>query len=377
VYHSEDIFEACPELCGQPEAALEVIYTEYVVRTELGLAPCRSDFYGRFPPWREHLERQFALHDALQDALPHAPAGGLRRSPSLVAGRGDFDILMEIGRGRAGVVYMAWQKNLRRIVALKMLRGSASGRQALPAEAEALARLIHPNIVQIYERGEWEGNLFLVLEYVDGGSLTQCWLRAPQPARAAAALVETLTRAVQYAHERGVIHRDLRPGNILLTRDGVPKIVDFGLAKLHTTDSADLPGRILGTPSYMAPEQAQGNSDGVGPAADVYSLGAILYEALTGSPPYRGDTIEQTLTQVQTLEPVPPRALAPQVPADLEAICLRCLAKNPARRYASALALDEDLVRFLRGVPVQALSPGCSVPSAADPPAVTSRSMGR
>jgi serine/threonine-protein kinase len=283
-------------------------------------------------------------------------------SPANAVGQaiGGYEILGELGRGGMGVVYQARQARPGRLVALKMI---LAGRHAGPerrarflAEADAIARLQHAHIVQIYEVGEHEGLPFLSLEYLPGGSLARKLGGAPLPPLEAAALVEKLARAVQYAHEHGVVHRDLKPANVLFTEDGTPRVTDFGLAKQERPDLTSS-GAVLGTPSYMAPEQAAGDSRIVGPAADVYALGAILYECLTGRPPFRAATVLETLDQVRAQEPVPPRQLQPKVPRDVETICLKCLAKQPEQRYASAAALADDLQRFLQGAPVLACPP--------------------
>src|SRR5581483_7301280 len=288
--------------------------------------------------------------------------------PARVAG---YEILGELGRGGTGVVYRAQHLALGRLVALKMiLVGAHAGTRELDRfrrEAEAVARLAHPNVVQIYEVGEHGGLPFLALEFVDGGPLAQRLQGTPLSAKEAAQLVQTLARAMDYAHRHGVVHRDLKPGNVLLAsgateagRDAVPlsahvpKIADFGLAKQLGTESIQTQtGVVVGTPSYMAPEQARADKD-IGPAADVYALGAILYELLTGRPPFRAATPLDTVMQVLHEEPVPPRRLQPRVPADLETVCLKCLAKDPRQRYASALELAEDLRRFQAGEPIRA-----------------------
>jgi serine/threonine-protein kinase len=274
-----------------------------------------------------------------------------------------YQLLGEIGRGGMGVVYRARQVALGRVVALKMTApGPHTGPdERLPfcREARAVARLQHPNIVQIFEVGEVDGRPFFSLEFVDRGSLEQQLAGVPLPARRAAELVETLARAMHYAHRHRIVHRDLKPANVLLARDGTPKITDFGLAKLlDCWDTPTKPSQVLGTPSYMAPEQAAGRNQEVGPVTDVYALGAILYEAVTGRRPFQGPTIPDTLEQVRTRQPMPPRQLLPKVPRDLEAVCLKCLQKEPAQRYASALALGEDLRRFRAGEPVAARPTG-------------------
>jgi tetratricopeptide (TPR) repeat protein len=258
-----------------------------------------------------------------------------------------------------GVVYKARQRGLNRLVALKMIRGGSQARgdhvARFRVEAEAVAHVRHANILQIYDIGEAEGMPFVALELLDGGGLDERLAGNPQPGRAAAELMITLARAVHVAHVAGIIHRDLKPTNILYTSDGIPKITDFGLAKRIDSDAEHTQsGQIMGSPSYMAPEQARGDARKVGPAADVYALGAILYEMLTGRPPFKGETPIDTVRQVVETDPVAPSQLVPKVPRDLETICLKCLHKDPTRRYASADDLADDLTRYLRGEPIRA-----------------------
>jgi hypothetical protein len=253
------------------------------------------------------------------------------------------------------------------LVALKTVLAGASAEDLarFRSEAEAVARLQHPGIVQIFEVGEHDGRPFFALEYVHGGSLDQKLRGVPQPAYEAARLVETLARTIHAAHQRGIVHRDLKPANVLLAADGTPKITDFGLAKqLDSEARRTQSGAILGTPSYMAPEQAEGRSREISPATDVYALGAILYELLTGRPPFRGPTLLDTLEQVRSLEPVPPCHLQPKVPRDLETICLQAVNKDPARRYVSAAALADDLHRFLTGEPIAGRRPSIAAQAA-------------
>jgi serine/threonine protein kinase len=261
-----------------------------------------------------------------------------------------YEILKEIGRGGLGTVYEARDTTSGRLVAVKMLQDwgdSAQDRPSFLAEAEALARLQHPNIVQMHQLVEQGGHKLLFLEFVEGVELWQKLDGTPWPPDQAAELLETLARAMHHAHERGVVHRDLKPSNICITADGSPKVMDFGLAKLlDREDNRTGAGSVDGTASYMAPEQAAGNVHETGPAADVYSLGAILYELLTGRPPFKADTILDLLTMVQSENPVPPRVLQPALPRDLEAICLKCLQKDPRSRYATAGDLANDLSRF-------------------------------
>jgi len=270
-----------------------------------------------------------------------------------------YELLGVLGQGGMGVVYKARQRGLNRLVAVKMIRGDRPGRTNELArfriEAEAVARLRHPNIVQIFEIGETSGAPYVSLELLEGGSLAYRLAGTPQPGRAAAELVITLARAVHFAHDAGIIHRDLKPSNILFTEDGIPKIADFGLAKRLESDSRQTEtGQILGSPSYMAPEQARGHTRDVGPTADVYALGAILYEMLTGRPPFKGETPIETVRQVTDIDVVPPSRLVPRVARDLETICLHCLKKEQSRRYRSALALAEDLESFLGDRPIKA-----------------------
>jgi WD40 repeat protein len=277
-----------------------------------------------------------------------------------------YEILAEVGRGGMGVVYQARQTSLNRIVALKMIlagdHAGASQRARFRTEAEAVAKLQHPNIIQIFEIGEHNGLPYLSLEFVDGGSLAEQLDGTPQPAPQAAALVATLARAMHAAHQRSIVHRDLKPANVLLQVEGAetlgwgtPKITDFGLAKkLEDSSGLTATGAVLGTPSYMAPEQAGGQNEAIGPAADIYALGAILYELLTGRPPFKATTPLDTLMQVVSKEPVPPSRLNSGVPRDLETVCLKCLEKDPRKRYGSALALAHDLQLYLDDKPILA-----------------------
>jgi tRNA A-37 threonylcarbamoyl transferase component Bud32 len=268
-----------------------------------------------------------------------------------------YEILAELGRGGMGVVYKARHSRLNRVVALKMiLSGAHAGADDLArfkTEAEAIARLQHPNIVHIHEVGEHQGLPYLSLEFCPG-SLDRKLNGTPLPPAEAASLVEALARAMHAAHQAHVVHRDLKPANVLLAADGTPKVTDFGLAKKLDEAGRTASGAVMGTPSYMAPEQAGGRSRDIGPAADVYALGAILYECLTGRPPFKAATSLDTLMQVVADEPVPPRQLQSRTPRDLETVCLKCLHKEPARRYATALDLAEDLRRFQANEPIQA-----------------------
>ncbi len=352
----EDYLERYPELRHDRAALVELILAEYDQRCHRRPDTDFEEYRRRFPDLAEEL------------------AGGPTRLPQVPG----FTIEAELGRGGMGVVYRARQQDLQRTVALKMIlhgdTASAEQRRRFRREAEAVAQLQHPNIVRIYHIGEHDGHAYLALEFVEGGSLEKRLDGTPWPARPAAELIEPLARAIDHCHRHHIIHRDLKPANILLVSGGVvsgewsrppthhspltthqPKITDFGLAKQLDRDSAHTEsGAILGTPSYMAPEQAGGTSRAVTPATDVYALGVILYELLTGRPPFKGATSLDTLEQVRTREPVPPRQLQPKVPRDLETICLKCLRKEPLKRYATAAALADDLRRFLDGRPIQA-----------------------
>jgi WD40 repeat protein/tRNA A-37 threonylcarbamoyl transferase component Bud32 len=298
--------------------------------------------------------------DATISYLSSENQGKSKPSPSVPQRSfGDYELLQIVAHGGMGVVYKARQIKLQRIVALKMIRSGdwASGEevQRFYEEAEAVAQLDHPGIVPIYEVGQYEGQHYFSMGFMEGGSLTRLLKEGPLPPRKAAELGQGIADAVSYAHERGIVHRDLKPGNVLLDRDGRPKVSDFGLAKrVQGTSNLTVTGQVLGTPNYMPPEQATGKTDKVGPLSDVYSIGAVLYCLLTGRPPFQAASPIETLQQVIEREPVPPRELNPGVDYDLETICLKCLQKEPSKRYGSAQKLGEDLCRFLAGEPIEA-----------------------
>ena len=297
----------------------------------------------------------FQAHDG-----DHRDAGGSGGASATYPPQIDgYDIVGRLGRGGMGVVYRARQHGLDRLVALKMLRGGVHADPESLArfriEVRAVARLRHHNVVQVFDVGESQGLPYVALELLEGGSLEAKNGGTPQPEAAAAALVATLARAIASAHEVGIVHRDLKPANVLFSRDGVPKITDFGLAKrLDEDDGQTYSGQVMGSPSFMAPEQARGGGREVGPAADIYSLGAILYEMISGRPPFKGGSPLETLHQVLHVEPVPPSKLRPGLSRDLETICLKTLSKEPAQRYATADQLASDLDRFLAGAPIAA-----------------------
>ena len=296
------------------------------------------------PPRTAHDEPTAALLGQDPSATPGAS------EPTRIRYFGDYEILREIARGGMGVVFQARQVSLNRTVALKMILAGQladdTDVKRFYTEAEAAANLDHPGIVPIFEVGQHEGQHYFSMGFVEGQSLSQRLAEGPLPSREAAELIRRVSEAIEYAHQHGVIHRDLKPANILLDQNGNPRVTDFGLAKKVQGDSGLTgSGQIMGTPSYMPPEQAGGKRGEVGPAADVYALGATLYALLTGRPPFQAATAMDTVIQVISDEPVPPRRLNASIPRDLETICLKCLEKEPARRYRSAAALGEDLRR--------------------------------
>jgi WD40 repeat protein/tRNA A-37 threonylcarbamoyl transferase component Bud32 len=364
---------------------VELACAELEFRLKAGEPARASDYLGRFPELAEDAEAVRGLarteFEFRRRAEPELSAGAFLRQfpqcPSDITLRDGFgpadpllpqvpgfEIVTVLGRGGMGVVYKARQPALKRFVALKMMLpggpANAEERQRFRREAEAAARLQHPNVVQVFEVGEAAGVPYAALEFVDGGSLADRLRQAPVKPGEAAALVEVVSQAVHLAHARGVVHRDLKPANVLLTLAGVPKVADFGLARKIDEAGQTQTGAVLGTPSYMAPEQAAGRGHAAGPAADIYSLGAILYECLTGRPPFKAATALETLQQVQTQEPPSVRALQPGCPRDLETICLKCLRKEPGQRYASARELAEDLRHFQAGEPIRARPTGAA-----------------
>ncbi len=348
-------------LTAVPEAArtpllLELIRLDAHYRRQVGDTPTVGEYLHRFPELES--DRVAAAAETVSDKESSTPPAG---GGWVAVGH---HILGELGHGGMGVVYKARHVGLNRLVALKMIRSAEFASPVEVArfrlEAEALARLQHPNIVPIFEVGECappggSGQVpYLSLEFVSGGTLAARFDRTPQPARVAAEVLEAITRGVQHAHENGIVHRDLKPANVLLTPGGTPKVTDFGLAKLLDADDHTHTGAVLGTPAYMAPEQADGRTRDIGPATDVYALGGILYEALTGNPPFRGENAPSTLEMVRNQAPVPPSRLLPSIPRDLEVIALKCLEKESAKRYPTAAALADDLRRYLDGHPIQA-----------------------
>jgi serine/threonine protein kinase/WD40 repeat protein len=367
----------------EPKFAPDLIAEEYRIRHRWGDRPGHGEYQQRFPSEFDSLKN--LLHEideklkaeircgnsepakgttgvashlennGLSPTLPFCAAPANANLPQIPG----YRMLSVLGRGGMGVVYEAEHLALGRIVALKMIvAGAHAGSEQIArfcAEATAIARLQHPNIVQVFEIGTHDQLPYIALEFVGGGSLDKVLAGAPQNPTVAAQQIATLARAVHAAHQAGIIHRDLKPANVLITSDGIPKVTDFGLAKqLDSAEQATKSGAILGTPSYMSPEQAAGKVSGIGPATDVYALGAILYEMLTGRPPFRAATALDTVLQVLYEEPVPAKRLQPKVPSDLDTICHQCLEKDPSKRYASASALADDLLLFQEGRPITA-----------------------
>jgi eukaryotic-like serine/threonine-protein kinase len=369
---AEWYLERFPALFDEQDLALDLIHSEFLLREALGQSPDLKDYVSRFPRYAESIQVQVAFHHALDAVVgapvaqsveqewsgtdDGAPLGGLARAnrtlPANLPAIPGYEIIRELGVGGMAVVYEAYQVRLKRNVALKMAlvkpQSEPDSVQRFQVEAEASASLHHPNIVEIYESGESEGRAYYSMELVEGGDLSQELASGPISARRAAQVTEVLARAIHYAHMRGILHRDLKPANVLITPEGVPKIADFGLAKHLGEDLGQTQsGTILGSPCYMSPEQASGDIREAGPTTDVYSLGAILYEMLTGAPPFRSRTPLDTLRRLLNEDPERPTRLRRKVPRDLETICLKCLEKSPRRRYDSALELAEDLDRFL------------------------------
>lgn len=364
-----------PEIASNEDLAIELIYREFVTLEELGATPSPHETLAQFPQWRARLERLLKLHDAFRPETESETDGApdtLARFDSTNDGQperitdsngflrqriGRYELLEEIARGGMGIVYKARQIGLNRIVAIKSIRSanaSEAERSRFRLEAESAAKLHHPNIVQVYDVGQYNGIDFISMEFVAGGSLDKRLHDESFSIHGTAKLIATVATAIHFAHQRGIVHRDLKPGNILLEND-VPKIGDFGLAKrMECLDAQTQTGAVLGTPSYMSPEQAAGKLDEIKPPTDIYALGAILYEMLAGRPPFVGETPLETIDMIREREPVPPSSLVPNLPRDLETICLKCLSKEPTRRYESAQELADDLNRFLDHQPIRA-----------------------
>jgi tRNA A-37 threonylcarbamoyl transferase component Bud32 len=349
------------------EAALEeLIALEVEYRANSGDTPAPGEYATRFADSPDVVTSVFQRISTRADDARSADAGPPPTSDTtawLLPEIPGYEVINRVGAGGMGVVFKARQQSVSRVVALKLIRPEICAgpreRARFRLEVEAAARLQHANVVQVYESGEHKGQPFAVLEFVEGKTLSQHVTAGPLPVSEAAAIIEELARAVQHAHDRGILHRDLKPANVLITTDGTPKIADFGLARLLDAPSEhSASGDLLGTPSYMAPEQVSGRRETLTPATDVYGLGAILYELLTGQPVFRGRTTLDTLEQVRSRVPPSPRRLRHDLPRDLETICLKCLAKEPDLRYAKAVDLADDLKRWLADEPIQARRAG-------------------
>jgi eukaryotic-like serine/threonine-protein kinase len=370
----EDYLRQHPGLGASPENLLDLIYHELLLREHRGESPQLEEYLARFPHLDQALRAQFAVHRAAGAEETASPdLVGPAADPTSF---GDYEILGRVDEGGMGVVYKARQLSLNRVVALKFVRlgGQAGGGELrrFQMEAENVARLDHPNIVPVFEVGQHQGQPYFSMKFIDGGSLARLVAGREQLAagaagpRRAAQLLATVARAVQHAHERGILHRDLKPANVLLQPAGsagqptTPLVTDFGLAKRLEGDvgqTLSQSGAVVGTPEYMAPEQATAQKE-LTTATDVYGLGAILYALLTGRPPFRAASVFETLQQVVEREPTPPRQLNRHVHLDLETICLKCLHKQPAQRYASAQEVADELERFLRGADIRARPAG-------------------
>jgi tetratricopeptide (TPR) repeat protein/predicted Ser/Thr protein kinase len=356
---AESYFELLPELRASREEAIVLVCGEMQLRTEVGGSFLLEEYQSRFTDLADDLALQFEI-DRLVFGSDEVDDGGNAQAAPRRPRLPGYEILREIGRGSSSVVYLARQNSVDRLVAIKTISLAVADETWVNRqrrEASILSRLQYSGIVQIYDVVEAEGLMCSVIEYVDGPTLAQHSAGMPLEPKAAARLVRVLAETMQVVHEAGIVHRDLKPSNVLMASGHEPKITDFGLAKLLSADQILTMGScLLGTPSYMPPEQASGDSSSSGVRADVYSLGAILYELLTGRPPFLGVTILDTLSMIRDREAVPPRTLQPKTPADLETICLKCLEKAAGRRYPTA-SLAADLERFLNDFPITARRP--------------------
>jgi serine/threonine-protein kinase len=356
---------------GDEDHFRELLALELELRREAGDNPTREEYLRRFPGVESVVDAIFRESDptifppsetpgnARLATTPRFTDPGDRTEPDPQAKIGDYELIDEIARGGMGVVYRARHTGLKRLVALKMIlsgqMATSEERQRFLREAELAANLDHPNIVAIYEVDEEDGRPYFSMKLIEGESLSRQVARFRGDPRAAARLVAILARAVHYAHGKGFLHCDLKPSNVLLDTQGRPYLTDFGLARRAGVDSSlSISGTILGTPSYMAPEQATGSRAGLGPATDVYGLGAILYELLTGRAPFRSPTVMETVVQVLERDPAPPRELRPDISRELESICLKCLEKAPKDRYQTAEVLADDLESYLKGDGIEA-----------------------
>ncbi len=365
----ESYLESHPELESDPEVVVELVYAEVLLRQAEGETPRLDEYLMRFPQFAEPIRRRWSVDIFLAENVAGSPgttaaerrtqpAGPVRGSLALPTLPG-YEVLRELGKGGMGVVFQARQVAFDRLVAVKMIRAQLlAGPDEMTrfrTEALAIGRLDHPHVVRVFDFDEERGCPYLVMEYLAGGSLAALLDDNRLPVRRAVELVRQVALGVQAAHDKGILHRDLKPGNVLLDEQGNARVADFGLAKLLDEDSGQTASAVLlGTPVYMAPEQTVGKARQVGPATDVWALGVMLYECLCGKPPFRSPDREEILRLIQTADPVPPRRLRREVPPSLEAICLKCLEKEPAKRYGGAGELADDLERFLTDRPIRA-----------------------
>ena len=387
----ETMLDSHPALRKEEDCITELLYAEYLLREQMEGAPNPQEYFGRFPAYESRLQRLFEVHRALEcepagadgqqtfdaaldsgvasccvDESRHGQNAALWSrdpifEPQVEAGLGrfgDYELLEEIARGGMGIVYRARHLPADRIVALKMiLAGQFAADTEIEhfcGEAQAAANLDHPGIVPIHDVGRLNGRDYFSMGYVEGSSLAERTAAGPIPPREAAELMRDVSRAIHYAHQRGIVHRDLKPANVLIDNAGNPKITDFGLAKRLHAVGPTITGDVIGTPSYMSPEQAIADTEQIGPTCDIYSLGAVLYCLLTGKPPFQAATAVDTLAQVVGQDPVSPKRMNAAIDYDLETICLKCLEKEPQRRYASAADVAAELERYLAREPIAA-----------------------
>ena len=372
---AEDYLRRYPSVAANDEAAVDLIHNEYLLAERAGRPADPEAFIGRFPAHIEILRRQIELHRAMMPAatgvfqaaqskrLPESSATFSKAADTVTVAMGErfgeYELIQVIARGGMGVVYKAWQPKLDRIVALKMILAgklaSAAAVERFRTEARAAAHLDHPGIVPVFEIGEHQEQHYFTMAFVKGRNLGDLIRDRPLPASEAARLIRDLCAAIAYAHDHGVVHRDLKPANVLIDDQGNSKLTDFGLAKTtYDSNEMTVTGEILGTPAFMAPEQAAGKGAAIGPLADVYGLGALLFALTTGRPPFQAATPLETIQHVVSVDPPRPRSLNPSIPRDLETICLKCLEKSPAKRYPNVSEIAADLDRLLNGLPIQA-----------------------
>jgi serine/threonine-protein kinase len=345
---AETYFAACPLLAAQVQTAVELVYVEFATREELGQRPTPEEYYLRFPQWKAALQRQFAVHEWLRSCPSEQEVLALPNEPTaeVPAWLGQYELLEEIARGGIGRVYRARQHGLDRLVAVKVLRPeiacSLAAREQFCREARVMARLRHPHIMPVHDIGESNGVVYFSMDHMAGGSLADQVADRPPPGFVLGWL-EALAGAVEYAHRQGVVHCDLKPSNVLLDEAGHPVLSDFGMAHGPGGEDPAVLRLFFGSPAYMAPEQFEATAGPASPAVDIWALGVLLYELLAGRRPFVSDRLAGLVQLICTQEPAPLRELVPELPARLEAVCSRCLARDPADRYTSAQALIDEV----------------------------------